>query len=113
MQHQSIIVEYEEILMKKRKVFSKAFVGQNAQEKDILPVFKYAFSLLGWSVRDVRDYMTIDILKFMKLYRLYLHVKSPGEIDPKKDIFYLAYKVYPEVLRYSKRDTVLNTYEKV
>ena len=113
MKNHSILVEYEEILMKKRKVFSKSFVGQNTQEKEIIPAFRYAFSLLGWSVRDVRDYVTVDILKFMKLYRLYRHIRHPGEIDPQKDMFYLAYKIYPEKLKYSKRDTVTNTYEKV
>lgn len=113
MKNHAALVEYEEILLGKRRVFSKIYVGNNTPEREIIPVFKYAFSLLGWSVRDIRDFTTLDILKALKLYRLYIHLKKPGEIDPEKDIFYLAYKIYPEVLGYSKRDTVLNTYEKV
>ena len=50
------------ILMALNGDFNPAFPAPEP-EREIIPVFKYAFSLLGWSVRDIRDFTTLDILK--------------------------------------------------
>ena len=41
MQNMGLLMEYEDILLKKRKDFSATYIGQNASQKDIKELFQY------------------------------------------------------------------------
>ena len=43
MQNMGLLMEYEDILLKKRKDFSATYIGQNASQKDIKELFQYVF----------------------------------------------------------------------
>ena len=49
MQNMGLLMEYEDILLKKRKDFSATYIGQNASQKDIKELFQY---VIGISARD-------------------------------------------------------------
>lgn len=46
MQNMGLLMEYEDILLKKRKDFSATYIGQNASQKDIKELFQYVFENL-------------------------------------------------------------------
>ena len=69
MQNMGLLMEYEDILLKKRKDFSATYIGQNASQKDIKELFQYVFeNLLEWTPEMARDYLTI--LHFQNKYHL-------------------------------------------
>ncbi|WP_155242958.1 hypothetical protein [Dorea longicatena] len=56
MQNMGLLMEYEDILLKKRKDFSATYIGQNASQKDIKELFQYVFeNLLEWTPEMARD----------------------------------------------------------
>ena len=55
MQNMGLLMEYEDILLKKRKDFSATYIGQNASQKDIKELFQYVFeNLLEWTPNGQR-----------------------------------------------------------
>ena len=109
-----IALEYERILMGKQKIFSRAYNREGIPEERILPIFRYVFrDLLGWDANTIKNYLNYDILTLLKLGKLAKRLKVPQEINIEKDPFYIACKVYPEQVHFSKRSLVLYTYEKV
>lgn len=70
MQNMGLLMEYEDILLKKRKDFSATYIGQNASQKDIKELFQYVFeNLLEWTPEMARDYLTMDIIQKLHLMR--------------------------------------------
>ena len=67
MQNMGLLMEYEDILLKKRKDFSATYIGQNASQKDIKELFQYVFeNLLEWTPEMARDYLTMDIIQKLR-----------------------------------------------
>lgn len=109
-----IAVEYEKILLGKQKLFSRAYNEKGVPENMVLPLFRYVFGdLLGWTPEMVRDYMSFELLEFLKLDKLVKHVNFPPELKKEKDTFYLAAKMYPKQVRYSHKYIVVYVYEDV
>lgn len=109
-----IALEYERLLMGKQKIFSRAYNREGVSEEKIIPIFKYVFiKLLRWDAGTMKSYLNHDILSLLKLSKLATRLNIPQEINIEKDCFYLACKVYPEQIQFSKRNLVLYTYEKV
>lgn len=106
------ILEYESILLKKANSFSTTYIGKDAKEKDVLPIFRYVFEeILNWSPKEIHDRISLNLLKKLKLYRLYRKVEFPNGLSPEKDVFFLAFKLYPKEIGYTKKDIVLYIYE--
>lgn len=109
-----ILMEYEDILLGKKKDFSPAYLRQNASTEDAEELLRYVFgSLLGWDPSMVRDYTTKELLAKLHLLRPYRHLHFPPELDREKDIFYLGHLLYPEEVRYSKSGRTVHIFEKV
>lgn len=53
MQNMGLLMEYEDILLKKRKDFSATYIGQNASQKDIKEfpnIFPHRISVFTYSM---------------------------------------------------------------
>ena len=108
------IIEYEDILLGKRKNFSASCMGKAIKEKDALMVIQYSFEkLLRWPPDVIVTYLNPDIVKMLHLQRPIAKVNFPAELDPERDLFYLAQAVYPQQIRFSKQKTVLHIYQRV
>ena len=99
------IIEYEDILLGKRKNFSASCMGKAVKEKDALMVIQYSFEkLLRWPPDVIVAYLNPDIVKMLHLQRPIAKVNFPAELDPERDLFYLAQAVYPQQIRFSKEE---------
>lgn len=114
MQNMGLLMEYEDILLKKRKDFSATYIGQNASQKDIKELFQYVFeNLLEWTPEMARDYLTMDTIQKLHLMRPLRKLEYPPEINIDQDLFSVAWMVYPEQIHISRHELVLNVYQKV
>lgn len=107
-------MEYEDILLGKRKDFSTAYLGKENSEKEALDIIRYAFEkLLGWSPVMIRDYCTPELIQLLHLQRPVNKIEFPPELDRNQDLFYIAWLLYPHTIHHSKRDLTLRVYQKV
>lgn len=75
-QKRSMVLEYEELLIGKRKQFSSFYLTENKRrDSEIsLEAFKYLFEgILCWSPQDVEKNLTYELLKKFKLDKYYLN----------------------------------------
>lgn len=104
------IAEYNDILCGIKKRFSKD-VSMN--EKIAKEIGKFAFSYyMQWTPLDIKTRLTKDVLRKLKLDKLFEKYSDfPHELNSKKDLFYYAHWLYPEVVPYDIRTGVLNVYK--
>lgn len=106
------IMEYNDILCGIKKRFSKDTV---INEKSAREIGRFAFSYyLQWTPQDIKTRLTKDILKQLKLDKLFeKYADFPHELNAKKDMFYYAHWLYPEIIPYDIRNSVLSVYKGV
>lgn len=106
-----IAMEYEEILLGKRKKYSSRFKGENLTQKDIRDFADYVFrEILNWDPYMVRDYLNEDIMEKLHLVTIFKNINFPQGVTV-KDGYYLAYFTYPEIFKASSKDIIIRTYE--
>jgi len=111
-----LIQEYEKILLGKNKDFSSVYIKHNAKESEVSELLKYAFcDILGFTPEDMRDYLSPELIKRMKLKKAIDKIDYPPEFKNEKysNLDYLASVVYPDKVKYTKKDIILSTYVKV
>ena len=103
------IVEYNDILCGIKKRFSKDTV---LNEKSAIAIGRFAFEYyLQWTPHDIKARLTKDILKQLKLDKLFeKYADFPHELNSKKDMYYYAHWLYPDVIKYDIRGSVLEVY---
>lgn len=112
----NLITEYEQTLIGHRySVFPTYFCySDDSNEAMALSVMKYALeTYLKWSPEDLRDYLTMDILKALKLDGLLKYIRFPVELNPERDLFYLAKILYPNKITIEDKDLTLNVYKNI
>lgn len=113
---QSIIAEYEDTLIGKRKSISPFYFsyGETGNMKLALQVMKYAFeTYLQWSPQDLQACLTYEVLERLHLKSLLRYVVFPPELDVSQDLFYIAWLLYPETLHFDQKDLILRVYQKL
>ena len=108
------IAEYEDLLVGKRKTFSHYYFNYNStgNMKLALQVIEYAFdTYLKWSPGQLRDCLTIDVMEQLKLNGFIRYIAFPPELDSTKDLFYIAWLLYPTTVHFSEKDLVLRVYK--
>lgn len=116
MEFKLVIYEYEQILTGKKNSFSAAFFPFNDEnnERRALAILKYAIEkYLEWSPEEVKLYLNANIIKLMKLDSVMRFIRFPPELNPKKDYFYIAHKLYPNRIPYNESELVINVYKRV
>jgi len=110
-------LEYESILLGKKKNYSTVFFGTENKERNqenALNVMRYAFeSFLGWTPQDIYNCINMEILDTMKLDSLLKHIEFPSELSIKNDLNYIAHMLYPSVIPFNTKKRVISIYNQV
>ena len=112
----SIRIDYENALIGKQIVYKIAKKDNDVGEinNKVISLLHYVFDeLLEWTPNMVKNYITWDLLDWLKLTPAVNKMTFPPELNPKKDLFYIAALLYPDEISYNHRDFVLQVYEKV
>lgn len=112
----SLILEYEELLIGNRRTLNQEFFvyGEYTNELMALEIMKYAFSTyLRWSEYELRDRISLKLLKMLKLDGLLRLIRFPPELNPQKDYFYIVWRLYPNTVNYSYEERVYRVYKDV
>lgn len=116
MDKRMVLYEYEQILLGKKKSFSSTYFPYNPEQNErlALEVFRHAVEVyLNWSPTEVQMYLNGDVIKQMKLDSIVRYLRFPLELDPKKDYFYIAHLLYPNIIHYNAKELILNVYKRV
>lgn len=114
MKNIGLLTEYENILLKKKKDFSPAYMRASARPETAAVVFRFAFEeLLQWTPEMIRDYTTPKLIQALHLKKALNRVVFPPELNKRDDLFYIACMLYPDIICYSKKILTLRVYEKV
>lgn len=110
--HETLLNEYEEILLGTRKVFSDDFFGLKKpfSENNALAVIQYAFErYLKWPPNVIARRLDRDMMERLHLMTVVKYVKFPPEYSKERDFFYLVALVYPNY-RVSLRKRIVHVY---
>lgn len=114
MKNIGLILEYEDVLLGKKANVSSTYINKDNPEPDVIAVLKYVFEdILGWDPETVRKFTTKELLKQLNLTRLTNKIEFPPELDREKDMFYIAWILYPQTIHHTKRELVLQVYQQV
>lgn len=107
-------MEYEDILLGKRKDFSSEYMGKRTAVRDVKAILKYVYEdLLHWSPQTIRDYNNPVLIQKLHLNRPVKKIDFPPELSPQDDLFYIAKFLYPDIIKCSKKNLTLRAYERV
>jgi len=112
----SAIAEYEDVLIGKRKAIASYYFsyGPNGNMKLALKIMRYSFdTYLHWNAEQLRDFLTLDVLEQLKLRSLLRHIQFPPELDRKKDLFFIAWQLYPKTVHFTEQDLILRVYKNI
>lgn len=109
-----LLMEYEDILLGKRKDFSSEYIGKATASKEMKELLTYVYEdLLKWSPETIKIHNTPALTEALHLSRPIKKIDFPIGLDPSEDVFYVAHFLYPDKIHYSKKALVLRIYEKV
>ena len=109
----SIIMDYEQVLLGKKKAISLSFFSQSDAANKMLAimVLRYAVKeLLNWSPEEFQVKVTKELLDKLKVWQVVKYIPFPPELEPKKDLFYLALAAFPGLGRYDWYRETIRTY---
>lgn len=110
---ETVIYEYEEILMGKKNAFSLSFLGNDDENtQSLITIWRYAIShLLHWSVEDALTFMNMDIAQKLCLNKTFIYFKN---VNPKNvDFQVLLRQIYPKKAMTSLIEETIDEYEHV
>lgn len=117
MNSQNIIMEYEKLLLKDNGAnLSTSHFSYNHynNHKLALVLFRYAIEdILHWMPIDIVYKLDINTIKNLHLLIPYKYLIFPEELSKRKDCFYIAHLLYPNVIPYNTRNLVIMSYQRV
>ncbi|WFR59051.1 hypothetical protein QA584_08195 [Anaerocolumna sp. AGMB13025] len=117
MNSQNIIKDYENLLTNEEgaNLSTSYFCYNNSNNHKLaLELFRYAIeTVLNWSPMEVVNCLDIKIIEKLNLYVPYKYLIFPEELNKRKDCFYVAHLLYPEIIPYNMREYVIISYKKV
>lgn len=106
--------EYNDVLLGKRKTFSSSIMakGQGAYlcAELLRLIFKEYFH---WTPEEVRDKLTPEIVRKMKLSPLIRRIPCPPELNPAKEVYYVAWYLYPWTKTTTTPELIVKLYNDV
>lgn len=103
--------EYDDVLMGRRKTFSSALMNKDQGAYMCAELLRNIFDLyMHWSHEDVRDRLTPDVVKTMKIGPLVKRIPCPPEIDSAKELYYVAWYLYPETRNVEEPELIIKLY---
>lgn len=116
MLNQELILEYENCLLGKTVTIPKYYFSyaQESNARIALSIMQYAFeNYLRWDPFTLRDQLNMRIMQKLKLKLLIKYIPFPPELNPKTDLFYIVWKIYPKTIHFSETDLILKIYTQV
>lgn len=110
-----VMMEYDDSIISMRPARSMFYFDNRrwSNSKLVLERIRYAFETrLRWSPTQIRDYMTLEMLDFMKLKHLFKLIEFPPEFIPEEDLFYIGWALYPYTRHTSKDEIMLRPYKR-
>ena len=111
----TIIYEYEEILLGKKKNFAWAFDCSITEKRKVIGIiWRYAVThLLHWTPQEAAELMTQEIAKTLKLDKTYIHLDY--KYDPKEnfDFRYVLKYAFPGEVHFGLKEQTISEYEHV
>lgn len=110
-------MDYEKLLLKDHGVnLSTSYFSYNHynNHKLALELFRYAIeNILHWTPPEIVKYLDLNVIDTLHLLVPYKYLIFPEELSKKKDCFYVAHLLYPNIIPYSTRDLVIIAYQRV
>lgn len=111
---QSVLTEYDDVLLGRRQNYSAYFTSKKNGDIFVRMALKYCFEYyLHWTPTQVRDCLTLEIAKRMKIVRLIKRVPCPLELDAMNELYYVAWFLYPETRNISEKELILKAYSDI
>lgn len=103
--------EYDDVMMGNRKTFSSALMSKEQGPALCTELLKSIFTLyLNWTPEQVRDQLTPEIVKTMKLWPLVKRLPCPPELNPQKELYYVAWHLYPQTRNVKAPELIIKLY---
>ena len=115
MNNTDLYIEYDDIIIGKRKNFSGRFFGKDnlRSSENALEVIRYAFTrYLGWAPDVLELHLDKALMKKLHLNILMRYIDYPIDYNKDKDYFYLVSLVYSRK-RVDIRSKTIHVYEKI
>lgn len=112
----TICMDYENYILGNSAPYKlvKSDMNKGELEDRTLSLFRYVFEdLLQWTPYMIRDYISWDLIRWLKLDIAVNKIEFPVELDKNKDLFYIAHLLYPNLISYRRREYTLSLYNKV
>lgn len=112
---QTVLQEYEEMLMGNRKTFGNVFPKEPLERKKAITfIWRYAIEdIIGWSLQDAAKYMTYDIAVHLRLNYTLKHFDFKPETKRNKDFEYVLSILFPKEVKYDASKKILDEYFRV
>ena len=107
--YQSFYSLYDMIMTDKIKRFGSVM---SVSRSAAIEIFRYALTYyLGWDIYQIRDNLTMPIIKKLRLARLMPSLGFPKDIVPNLDLWYIAHLLEPELVPYGFYEATIRQYE--
>lgn len=103
--------EYDDVLMGRRKTFSSALMAKEQGPHMCAELLRNIFSIyLHWTPVDVREKLTPEVVHRLKIAPLIKRIPCPPEVDPSKEMYYVAWYLYPETRNIQEPELIIKLY---
>lgn len=103
--------EYDDILMGKRRTYSSALMSKEQGPKMCAELLRNIFDkYLHWTPEEVRDCLNHETVQLMKLSPLIKRIPCPPEIDSSKELYYVAWYLYPQTRTVKEPELIIKLY---
>ncbi len=118
----SAIYNYDQILLGNEKRLAPYFIeeknahGNNDTKENAICILRYVIEdLLRWTPKMMVDYFNKEVIDKMKLETVIraLNKYFPVQLDKKKDYYWYAHLLYPDVIVLNDEDLTIKTYRDV
>lgn len=111
---QQKLAEVREMLLGARQHYSASFLDRDTGDINVYEALRYLFeAFLEWSPTQVRDCLSIDIIRLFKMEPLINRLPCPPELDRNRDFEYVAWYLYPETVNCTKKDLAIKVYHRL
>lgn len=106
--------EYDEILTGRRKSFSGMVSGEHETQEICEKLLRYIFeNYLHWSPEQVAECLSEDVIKRNCLTSLISHIPCPPELNRRRDLYFVAWDLYPEIKKMTPAQLLAKTYDDI
>lgn len=111
---QYFLKEYDDILMGRRRTYSSSLMAKEQGPRMCAELLRCIFELYyHWSPADVRDKLTAERVKTMRITPLVKRIPCPPEVNASKELYYVAWYLYPETRTVKTPELILKLYQDI